>query len=581
MSNLFNFIQNDFPMGPIECFVYLHRLVFKEIGGLKNKLRSPPWKKSKIVEIEQGLIQGRRYKLGKEFVDAYMGIPFGKAPVGELRYQLSFFKPLPAEPWKEVRNCTEFGPRCPQFELIFEKYPSIAEKSEDCLRLNVFAPSWDPASCGQVSSILKFYYLFEIINALCCKDVIVVTIQYRLGFYGFSCGEGITPNCGLWDQTLALKWVHQNIHAFNGDPTNITIFGQSAGAASADFLCLSPHSRNLFQRVITMGGSALCSFAQNDIEHVYTVCMDFAKFRGYNPSSGQPLVDFLRQLPASSLELGLTGKRVNKFGEIDLTPVYDGDFFPRPFDELRKEVPPKCFLSGITEHEGLLFVGARPNRKTPLHIEVEAAIERELQFHKVNNIDCVKKKLLQMYWREMEKYNKEKLERTCIKIVSDIYINNGVWLHTDTMTKLGHTVYQYCFKYFNPNGFGLLALLLPYKGATHGTGLPFIFKKGIVSNFYPNEDDLKMVETMTMYFTNFAKYGNPNGVSDDVPELWKPLIPENTLVYMSIDLNEIEMREFINDGRSLFWKELINADAANIALNCIDCKLVNTKDKFI
>lgn len=75
------------------------------------------------------------------------------------------------------------------------------------------------------------------------------------------------------------------------------------------------------------------------------------------------------------------------------------------------------------------------------------------------------------------------------------------------MTKLGHTVYQYCFEYCNPNGFGLLGYVLPFKAATHGTELPYIFKKGVISYFNPNEDDLKVVEIMTTYFTNFAKYG--------------------------------------------------------------------------
>uniref|UniRef100_A0A914QL78 Carboxylesterase type B domain-containing protein n=1 Tax=Panagrolaimus davidi TaxID=227884 RepID=A0A914QL78_9BILA len=72
-------------MGPVDCVIYMHRLIFKEIGALKNKLRSPSWTKSKTIEIQQGFIQGRRYKLGKEFVDAFLGIPFGIAPIGELR----------------------------------------------------------------------------------------------------------------------------------------------------------------------------------------------------------------------------------------------------------------------------------------------------------------------------------------------------------------------------------------------------------------------------------------------------------------------------------------------------------------
>uniref|UniRef100_A0AC34F2S5 Carboxylesterase type B domain-containing protein n=1 Tax=Panagrolaimus sp. ES5 TaxID=591445 RepID=A0AC34F2S5_9BILA len=565
------FLQSDSPMGTLELIAYLNDLLWRELGSLKSRLWSPPWTESRIVEIQQGFIQGRRYKLGREFVDAFLGIPFGKPPVGELRFQ----KPLPAEPWKENRNCTEFGPRCLQDEMIFEKYPALAEMSEDCLRLNVFAPSWTPAACGQPNGFAVIVFIHGggfaihssanfgchgICESLCTKDVIVVTIQYRLGFFGFSCGEEIPSNLGLWDQTLAFKWVQENISAFGGDPMNITAFGQSAGAASVDCLCLSPHSRNLFQKVITMGGSTLCSFSINDKKHVSTVCLDFAKSLGYKPTPNRNHFDFLRTLPATALAVGIIGEKINRNGKIDLTPVFDGDFFPRPLEELRKETPSKVILSGITEHEGLLFVGLRPAKKNPLHVEVEKLLERELMHQKVRNIDDVKKKLLNMYWKGISKLDKKESAKVCVKIVSDVYMNNGAWLHTDIMTKLGHTVYQYCFEYYNPNGLGLVGTMLPFKGATHGTDIPYVFKKGMVSNFHPNDDDLKMVEIMTRYYTNFAKFGNPNGAPWDL-QIWKPLFAENTLKYMAINLEKCRMCENLNDGRSEYWKQLLDADS--------------------
>uniref|UniRef100_A0A914PX99 Carboxylesterase type B domain-containing protein n=1 Tax=Panagrolaimus davidi TaxID=227884 RepID=A0A914PX99_9BILA len=222
-------------MSTIELVSYLNDLLWRELGSLTSRLWTPPWTQSKILQIHQGFIQGRRYKLGREFVDAYLGIPFGKPPIKELRFQ----KPVPAEPWNEVRLCTEFGPRCPQEELIFERYATaaIAEMNEDCLRLNVFAPSWTPAACGQPNGFAVIVFIhgggfaihssanfgcYGICEALCTKDVIVVTIQYRLGFFGFSAGEEIPTNLGLWDQTLALKWVQDNIATFGGDPMNVT-----------------------------------------------------------------------------------------------------------------------------------------------------------------------------------------------------------------------------------------------------------------------------------------------------------------------------------------------------------------------
>uniref|UniRef100_A0A914PVZ8 Carboxylesterase type B domain-containing protein n=1 Tax=Panagrolaimus davidi TaxID=227884 RepID=A0A914PVZ8_9BILA len=286
-----------------------------------------------------------------------------------------------------------------------------------------------------------------------------------------------------------------------------------------------------------MGGSTLCSFSLNDKKHVSTVCLEFAKSLGYKPTQGQNHFDFLRTLPASALAVGIIGEKVNRNGKIDLTPVYDGDFFPRPLEELRKETPSKVILSGITEHE-------------------------------VRNIDEVKKKLLNMYWKGINKSDKKDVAKVCVKIVSDVYLNNGAWLHTDKMTKLGHTVYQYVFEYFNPNGLGLVGTMLPFKGALHGSDIPYIFKKGMVSNFHPNDEDLKMVETMTRYFTNFSKFGNPNGAPWD-HQIWKPLAAENTLKYMAINLDKCRMCDNLNDGRSEYWKQLLEADSETGILSLI------------
>ena len=91
--------------------------------------------------------------------------------------------------------------------------------------------------------------------------------------------------------------------------------------------------------------------------------------------------------------------------------------------------------------------------------------------------------------------------------MSDIFISNGVWEYADTMTKLGHTVYQYCFDYCNPKIFGLLRFSLPFTAAAHGTEISYLFKKGVFSEFNMNDDDLKIIEIFTTYFANFAKYG--------------------------------------------------------------------------
>ncbi|ETN83655.1 Carboxylesterase [Necator americanus] len=165
-------------------------------------------------------------------------------------------------------------------------------KSEDNLYLNVFSPAWDPGNStrfavlvfihggGFISDSCVKYGDERICEHLCTKDVVVVTTQYRLGYLGFfSTGDEHCPgNFALWDQTLALKWVQENIAFFNGDPRNVTVMGQSAGGASVDLLSICPHSRDLFQRVIPMAGNASCEWSTHN--NMVEVCRKFAESIG-------------------------------------------------------------------------------------------------------------------------------------------------------------------------------------------------------------------------------------------------------------------------------------------------------------
>ncbi|GMT19756.1 hypothetical protein PFISCL1PPCAC_11053, partial [Pristionchus fissidentatus] len=207
---------------------------------------------SRIVSTAQGQLRGRRlvYK-GDNQVDAFQGIPYAKPPVGQLRFQ----KPHPPDSWDGIRDAIKFGNRAMQSNLVLMERFTKHATSEDCLYLNVFTPCWEPPSRGFpvivfvhgggfVSGDAESYGDVGICENLCTRDAIVVSIHYRLGYLGFfTTGDSVCPgNFGLWDQTEALKWVQQNIRAFGGNKDNVTIFGQSAGGASVDFLSLSPHS---------------------------------------------------------------------------------------------------------------------------------------------------------------------------------------------------------------------------------------------------------------------------------------------------------------------------------------------------
>nr|XP_053639153.1 juvenile hormone esterase-like isoform X2 [Cherax quadricarinatus] len=217
-----------------------------------------------VVNTEEGRISGlREHSLSGAAFYAYRSIPFAQPPVGDLRFKA----PVASLRWDGVRDGSSEPPLCLQPSFITKEL----QGSEDCLYLNVFTPS-EPGSgrrdlpvmvsihggaffCGSASESGP--------NALLNHDMVLVVIQYRLGVLGFLSTEddAIPGNFGLLDQVLALQWVQRNIHHFGGDPQKVTIFGESAGAASVSYHLLSPKSRGLYSQAIMQSGSALNPWA--------------------------------------------------------------------------------------------------------------------------------------------------------------------------------------------------------------------------------------------------------------------------------------------------------------------------------
>ncbi|MEW8563416.1 MAG: carboxylesterase family protein, partial [Candidatus Thiodiazotropha sp.] len=224
------------------------------------------------VETRLGKIVGTTKEVdvfGKKMtVDKYHGIPYAEPPVGDLRFK----KPVPKESLPSPFQATKHGSICYQINL----FPGLDNltRSEDCLFLNIYAPSkrkeplavmvWIHGGgfmCGasdlSISDTLASY-----------GDVIIVTVNYRLTVWGFlSTGDANAPgNIGFWDQHLAIKWVHDNIQAFGGDPNRVTIFGESAGGMSVTYQSLYSGNKDLFQRVIAQSGTLWATAAKDTMK---------------------------------------------------------------------------------------------------------------------------------------------------------------------------------------------------------------------------------------------------------------------------------------------------------------------------
>lgn len=217
-----------------------------------------------VVYIESGPIVGIQKQYNVSTVNQFLGIPFAEPPLGGLRFR----KPVQIQPWNDTYGATTFQASCIQYLYDNDKWlvPNW-NISEDCLHLNVFVPS--TTETNDTKAVMIWIHGGGFTNGqgslydgsyLALKgDVIVVTINYRIGLLGFlSTGdESARGNYGLWDQVMAIKWVHDNIHHFGGDKSRVCIFGESAGGFSASLQTLLPVNKGHFSRSIAESGTAL------------------------------------------------------------------------------------------------------------------------------------------------------------------------------------------------------------------------------------------------------------------------------------------------------------------------------------
>ncbi|HTO01485.1 MAG TPA: carboxylesterase/lipase family protein [Microthrixaceae bacterium] len=335
------------------------------------------------VRTAQGEIRGKW--LGG--VARFAGIPFAEPPVGDLRFR----PPLAPQPWDGVRDATAFGAICPQnpsmMDLLFGGESEVW--NEDCLYLNVWSSEVPDSPVGDVAQDLRPVMVwihgggFEMGSgssplyrgdSFARDGVVFVTINYRLGSLGFLELGGLDPaergsaNVGLLDQIAALEWVRDNIAQFGGDPSSVTIFGESAGAMSVSLLLASPLAQGLFKRAITQSGAASAYREVNDAD------ADTAEFLEI---LGMGSVDELRAAPVETLlkahaELG--AKRTsdpattirthgNPLAFLAFRPVAEGRVVPLdPLESIRRgSAADVALMSGTNLEEWKLFsIGAKP-----------------------------------------------------------------------------------------------------------------------------------------------------------------------------------------------------------------------------
>ncbi|XP_046537797.1 liver carboxylesterase-like isoform X2 [Equus quagga] len=316
-----------------------------------------------VVDTAQGKVLGKHVSLEgfAQPVAVFLGVPFAKPPLGSLR----FAPPQPADPWPFVKNATSYPPMCSQDavmgEMLSEFLTNRKENmplkfSEDCLYLNIYTPA-DLTKKSRLPVMVWIHGGGLIIGGASSYDglplsalenVVVVTIQYRLGIWGFfSTGDEHSPgNWGLLDQVAALRWVQENIANFGGDPGSVTIFGESAGGRSVSVLVLSPLAKNLFHRAISESGVAISSApAKRDLK---AMAQQIAVFAGCKTTTSAVIVDCLRQKTEDEL-LETSLKMSHPF----LPAVVDGVLLPKMPEEIlaEKKFNTVPYIVGINKQE--------------------------------------------------------------------------------------------------------------------------------------------------------------------------------------------------------------------------------------
>src|SRR5581483_3536866 len=341
-----------------------------------------------IVETRYGKVQGYE----QDPISVWKGIPFAQPPTGELRFR----PPLPPEPWTGVRETTAFSPMAPQVAAMgtslvgamgAERSVDPRPISEDCLYLNV----WSPGADQEKRPVMVYIHggaftlgsasdpWYDGTSFAARHNIVVVSLNYRLGILGFvslqdlaEADEGYTSNCGLLDQIAALAWVRENIAAFGGDPHQVTVMGESAGAMSIGALLGMKAAQGLFQRAILQSGAAGDLPTRSQASRVAQALL--ARL-GLQPSR----LASLAEVPLEAL-LNIQPELGREFGGVQaLSPVIDGETLPQhPLAMLaRGSAANVAILTGTNRDEWRLFAmlsgGANVDQKQLTRIFGDAA----------------------------------------------------------------------------------------------------------------------------------------------------------------------------------------------------------------
>jgi para-nitrobenzyl esterase len=456
-----------------------------------------------IIETKSGKVQG--YKENE--VEVYKGIPYGKTPVDDLR----FLPPVAIEPWKGVLDASKYGSCAYQgYTQLEEWFGKIEPESENCLNLNI----WTPAADDEKRPVMFWIHGGAFIigsgidlmydgSALAKRgDVVVVTINYRLGALGYLYIPGVTANVGQLDQIAALEWVRDNIESFGGDPDNVTIFGESAGGLAVVTLCAMPAAKGLFHRVIAHSAPF---FDPEVSEKNSKGLMRMLKLKKGD-------IDGLRNIPPEKIiETQNAYMAKNPTDILAFRPLIDGTTIPKhPLIAFQNgECKNIDFMIGSNLDEAKLFTALDPSFNEMVKSGGENAL---IGYLATMGIDAERSRtIVDTYKKAREgKFSTEPKELMNVLITDYIFRISTIRL-LEAQRKYQPNTFNYLFTMESPN---------EDLGAAHAVELPFVFNTldapGMDEFAGKGPEVEALSKKMMDAWIAFAKTGNPNheGIPD-------------------------------------------------------------------
>jgi para-nitrobenzyl esterase len=458
-----------------------------------------------IVKTESGLVAG-----SGTAIRVYKGIPYAVPPTGALRWQ----PPQPVKHWQGIRLAKSFSPVCPQVQL------APGAQSEDCLTLNIWTPArssgdklpvmvWIHGGAFQIGASSQSVYDGE---ALAAQSVVLVSINYRLGIFGFfahpglsaESPHGVSGNYGLLDMVAALRWVKRNIGAFGGDPGNVTIFGESAGGTAVCLLLVVPQAEGLFHKAISESAAMMfLPFIRLKEEADGKIALekfgeklgpDIAVLRSKNTADIQKLA------PSLMAAMG-----VAEHGE-SYRPVVDGWVLP--------DDPARLFAAGKF-HKVPVIAGTNADEGTLLGGPPVKDVE-SLRKWAATQAGARAEALLAVYPAASD----SEAHGAAVQARGDMAFLLGARSVLREAAKANPKAFQYYFTRVNGVGRRI------GWGSFHASEIPYVFgtlpdspygtAPTAFGNFQPDADsyndvDARLAATMSAQWVQFAKTGDPNG----------------------------------------------------------------------